>query len=167
MVRRNRFLYIIEHVLIVNLGAIPTSKAPRCAGDPNATLNINPYGGTAPYTFTVDGQPSGANASVIPGQHHIFMQDSQGCTLALYHYVPQRSVLRASIISQPVRCHGETDGVISVQGLGGSSPYTYSISGNDTASNLSVSNTFYNLTAGSYAVLKFLNLILSCLLIRH
>lgn len=76
------------------------------------------------------------------------MVDANGCTKEVSVFVGGLPPNIFVSVSQPVSCHGGSDGVITVNGSGGLPPYTYSLNGGAYQS----SNTFSGLSAGTYSV---------------
>ncbi|MDR0801712.1 PKD domain-containing protein [Fluviicola sp.] len=134
-------------VLNLTQGAI----TPATCGVNNGSVTVTPSGGTAAYTYTIDGGASQASATfngLTAGIHTVVVTDSKGCTKALSITITAINAPVASIQSQTnVSCFGGVNGSVIIGVAGGSSPFTYSTGGPAQAS-----NTFTNLTAGSYTV---------------
>lgn len=125
------------------------SITPATCGVNNGSVTVTPSGGTAAYTYTIDGGASQASATfngLSAGTHTVVVTDSKGCTKSLTVTITATNAPIASIQSQTnVSCFGGVNGSVIIGVAGGSSPFTYSIGGPTQAS-----NTFTNLTAGSY-----------------
>lgn len=137
----------ITQPAILNLtqGAI----TPATCGANNGSVTVVPSGGTVPYTYTIDGGASQASATfngLAAGVHNVVVTDNRGCTRTLSITITASNAPIASILSKTnVSCFGGVNGSVIIGVAGGSSPFTYSIGGPAQAS-----NTFTNLTAGSY-----------------
>ncbi|WP_300666138.1 PKD domain-containing protein, partial [Fluviicola sp.] len=125
------------------------SITPATCGSNNGSVTVVPAGGTIPYTYTIDGGASQASATfngLTAGVHNVVVTDSRGCTKVLSITITATNSPVASILSKTnVSCFGGVNGSVIIGIAGGSSPFTYSIGGPTQAS-----NTFTNLTAGSY-----------------
>ncbi len=132
-------------VLNITQGAI---TAAACGAN-TGSVTVVPSGGTAPYTYTIDGGASQASATfggLTPGIHNVVVTDNRGCTSNLAITITATNAPIASILTQTnVSCFGGVNGSVIIGLAGGASPFTYSIGGPTQAS-----NTFTNLTAGSY-----------------
>lgn len=125
------------------------SITPATCGANNGSVTVVPAGGTAPYTYTIDGGASQTSATfngLTAGVHSVVVTDNRGCTRTLSIMITATNAPIASILSQTnVSCFGGVNGSVIIGIAGGSSPFTYSIGGPGQAS-----NTFTNLTAGPY-----------------
>lgn len=137
----------ITQPAILNL--TQASNTPATCGSNNGSVTVTPSGGTAAYTYTIDGGASQASATfngLAAGTHTVVVTDSKGCTKSLTITITATNAPIASIQSQTnVSCFGGVNGSVIIGVAGGSSPFTYSLGGPAQAS-----NTFTNLTAGSY-----------------
>lgn len=123
-------------------------------GETTTTATIDVTGGTAPYSYSIDGsafQSSNVFAGIGVGDHMATVLDANGCTRTENFGVALSLAQNLSInlVSKTnVSCRGGNDGIIEVLATGGGAPYTYSINnGRFTNSNL-----FKNLPAGTYRV---------------
>jgi len=125
------------------------SITPATCGGNNGSVTVVASGGTAPYTYTIDGGASQSSATfngLAPGVHNVVVTDNRGCIRNLSITITATNAPIASILNQTnVSCFGGVNGTVIIGVTGGSSPFTYSIGGPSQAS-----NTFTNLTAGSY-----------------
>lgn len=125
------------------------SITPATCGANNGSVTVVASGGTSPYTYTIDGgasQVSAAFNGLSAGVHTVVVTDDRGCTRNLSITITATNAPIASILNQTnVSCFGGVNGSVIVGVAGGSSPFSYSIGGPSQSS-----NTFTNLTAGSY-----------------
>lgn len=115
----------------------------------NGSATVIASGGTTAYSYTIDGgSPQGSSTftSLAPGSHTIVVTDAHGCTKNLTITVPAASSPVPTITATTnVSCFGGVNGSVVIGVTGGVSPFTYSIGGPTQPS-----NTFTNLTAGTY-----------------
>ncbi len=116
----------------------------------DGTITASPMGGTAPFTYSIDGGtfgPSGSFSGLMAGSHTITIKDDNDCTTTCSMTLDAPSAPMCSIASQvDIACFDESTGVINVSGLGGETPYEYSINNVD----YQASNSFSGLAAGTY-----------------
>jgi gliding motility-associated-like protein len=125
-----------------------------CGGTSTGAIDITVSGGTEPFTYLWTGSvsdPSAVDQINIPaGSYTIIVTDADGCTSALSSIeITELPPLSGSITSQTnVTIPGGNDGSVTVEGSGGTSPYTYRLDSGP----LQTSGTFNSLTAGTYIV---------------
>src|SRR5437667_7257031 len=124
-----------------------------CFGNSTGSVTVAGSGGTAPYTYAIDGVTfgnSGTFNNLAPGSYTIAVKDANGCTTTQGVTVTQpASALGSSISSQTnVACFGNSTGSVTAAGSGGTAPYTYSKDG----VTFGASGTFSNLAAGGYTI---------------
>lgn len=130
-------------------------------GANDGTITINsPSGGSGAYEYSIDGgvtwQTLPIFSNLTAGSYNVWIRDSAtpSCTVDLDGVVnttisqppPPPSVSVTS--KSDVGCFGSNSGVITVQGLNGVAPYSYSIDG----TTFGASATFNNLSAGNYTI---------------
>ncbi|MGJ5640677.1 T9SS type B sorting domain-containing protein [Formosa sp. S-31] len=150
--------------------SLPTDTAPTltltvdsntiCGEEGNFTLVVTrDNDGVAPFTYSVNGSAfktyteDSNNAfeltNLNSGEHTIVLKDANGCTSEqkVTIYPPLNGTATPTISATP-DCN-TTDGIITVNAVGGSGNYSYSIS--PAAGSLS-GGTFSGLAAGNYTV---------------
>ncbi len=133
----------------------------QCVGDSSGTFELNPQGGTAPFTITVNG-PNGYNASgndhvhLVAGDYQVNIVDALGCAMDTAIVLTEpTSVLDAalSVSVYPsgtnISCHGASDGWIDATINGGIGPFTFLWRGPDSTEFNTEDIT--GLPAGNYA----------------
>lgn len=113
------------------------------------TITINASGGTKPYQYSIDGdhfKSSNVFTDVLSGNYNIRVIDVAACSVFVSATVVP-PLTSTAIISKPLDCLGSGTASITVNGMGGKTPYTYSLDG----VNYQSSNIFDNLKAGTYA----------------
>ena len=128
-----------------------TTKTATCA-DNDGSLQVGAVtGGTAPYTYSIDGttfQGSTSFSGLASGTYTVVAKDANGCTVSTSASVPklEPSDFDAGILASTC---GNSNGEISIKTVsGGLSPYTYSIDG----SSFQASTTFSGLKAATYTL---------------
>lgn len=122
-----------------------------CFGESTGSVNLTPAGGASPYTFLwSNGETTEDISDLSSGIYSVTITDSNGCTALIAASVSQPATpVSGSVISQTnVSCHGGSDGITTVSGVGGTPPYQYNIDGGAYQS----SGTFSGLSAGDHLV---------------
>lgn len=121
-----------------------------CFGLSDGTISVNPFGGTAPYTYLWSDAQTTAMAVGIPANvsYAVTVTDANGCTTdASTVGVSEPSLLTATpILVSNVSCNGESDGAASVAIAGGTPNYTYLWDNFDT------NNLTNTLNAGTHRI---------------
>lgn len=132
-----------------------------------AQIQLTAMGGTAPYTYSVDGinylSMSGGNThsfTVPTGVYQYFVRDSFGCASMLSNQVSIDPVPPLNIAVDAsaaiINCNGETTASIRATATGGLGNYQYELYTDATLTNRiagpQTSRDFTNLGAGSYFI---------------
>lgn len=119
-----------------------------CYGANSGSININPAGGTAPYTYLWNNGATSQNiTNAAPGNYTVTVTDSKGCSAQLSTTVTQpAAAVSINTTSTDIRCFGENTGIASASANGGTPGYTWLWNNGSTASSIS------NLAAGNYTV---------------
>ncbi len=128
-----------------------------CNGLSDGGVFITPGGGTTPYTYawTDGGSFSAATQDItgIPaGNYSVTVTDDNGCTAALNNIpVTEPPVLDATLNTiTHVTCYGGSDGSITVDVAGGTTPYSYSWTDGGTFS--ATTEDIFGIPAGNYTL---------------
>jgi hypothetical protein len=123
---------------------------PSCPGN-NGSITLSASGGTAPYTYSLDGGIPQSNATfnnLAAGSYNYTVTDNTGCSnSALLNLIATTVVNTTYTLTVPINCNGESAS-ITVDATGGQSAYTYSTNG----TTYQASNTFNGLMAGAYTI---------------
>ena len=129
-----------------------TTTASTCPTSADGTITVTPTSGTAPYTYSMDGQPyqsSNIFTGVLAGTHYIVIKDAIGCTSnTIPVTVNSGPPLSGTASSTPTSCPGVNNGTITVTPTSGTPPYQYTLDGGSLQS----SNVFTNVSAGPHTV---------------
>ncbi|GGK63526.1 hypothetical protein GCM10011405_09430 [Rufibacter glacialis] len=132
--------------------AFTSSTTASTCGRADGALTVSTVtGGTAPYTYSKDGQtfqPGTSFAGLAAGNHTITVKDANGCMFSAVVAVSNTAGPTFSAVATASTC-GSSNGAITVNAVtGGVFPYTYSRNGQD----FQASSTFQNLPAGTYTI---------------
>jgi len=124
-----------------------------CFGSSDGQINItNTSGGTGSIVYSLNAisYQSGTDfLGLSAGTYTVYARDVTGCVATTLVTVTQPTALTATIVATNAACNGYQDGIISVTGSGGTSPYTYGIGDDEEYQSL---GTFGNLAAGTYPI---------------
>ncbi len=101
----------------------------QCEGDENGSIRIEASGGIPPYNFSwLDNQRTAEISNLSPGFYSLTLTDSENCRLTLdsIEVSPSESDIEAMAQIIDISCPGASDGEISVELAGGTSPYSVS-----------------------------------------
>ena len=122
----------------------------NCSGDASGSAEAVVTGGTPPYSYDWS---NGGTTEIIEnlpvGVYDINISDLNGCMTSGTADLFEADPLSATVDSQNVVCFGDRDGVLTINTIGGSPPYRFSLDGEFYNAN----NVFYNLAAGTYDVI--------------
>lgn len=129
------------------LSASATKTDASCQGVNDGTATANGSGGTTPYSFSWTG---GATTKTITGlstgSYTVTITDNNGCSDEATVVINQPAAVSVGIDSKNLRCFNDNSGTAEANASGGTSPYTYLWSDNQS------SKKAINLSAGSYSV---------------
>ncbi len=119
-----------------------------CNGFSDGGATASATGGTMPYTYLWSSSDTTASiANKAAGTYTVTVTDANSCTATSSSTISEPATLVASsIVNSDVSCNGFSDGAATASAVGGTSPYTYLWSNNDTTSSIS------NVSAGTYTV---------------
>ncbi|NOR86403.1 MAG: hypothetical protein GQ527_02215, partial [Bacteroidales bacterium] len=130
-----------------------------CYGYANGIIDVNALGGTGNLQYSVDGgntflNNGGVFQNLVAGSYEVFVRDANGC---IVEYSNNPIVLDEPIqitmdlvLKHVSGCFGDNSGSISIDAVGGTGVYSYSIDGGLNWTN---NSDFLGLVAGSYEVM--------------
>jgi gliding motility-associated-like protein len=140
----------ISNIAGATVTGLPTNST---CGFANGKITANPVGGTSPFQYSIDGgvtyQPSNIFNGLLAGPYTIRIKDDNNC-LNNSQVINVLNTAGATITGLPTNSTcGFANGKITVNPVGGTSPFQYSIDGGATYQS---SNVFNGLTATSYTI---------------
>lgn len=143
----------IEVEVTTTLNVTTSSTITSCNRSPDGTITVDPGGGVAPISYSINGGPpqaSNAFTNLAPGLYYITVTDAAGCVSANHEVEVQAGPRLTALTNKTdITCFGSADGTISVNRISaGSAPFQYSLDG----ITYQLSNTFTNLAAGFYII---------------
>lgn len=113
---------------LMSISALTVNAA---CGNQKGSVTVTIKGGAAPYSYSIDGSTFQANDSfsnLDPGRYTVTVKDNSGLTVQAPVIVGITTVPQLSAISAAASC-SNNDGSITLTGLGGTSPFQYSLDG--------------------------------------
>jgi len=133
-------------------GSITDQTNVACYGESTGSVTVEGSSGTLPYEYSLDGgsyQGSGTFSNLAANGYLVTIRDANLCTADVPVTITQPdSALAGSIVEQYNCCFGETTGMVTVEGSGGTSPFEYSLDGGS----YQLSGTFSGLAPDNYVV---------------
>ena len=129
------------------LAETTTSTDVSCHAGSDGTATISVSGGTAPYTYLwSDGQTTATATGLAAGTYTVTVTDANGCTISGSATINEPTPLAGVTTQKNITCYGANDGVAEITVSGGTMPYTYMWSNQETTSSVS------GLAPGTYTV---------------
>lgn len=127
-----------------------SSNNPNCNGETGSAC-VNASGGTPDYTFGYfyswsNGSSSSCETGLSTGIYTVTVTDANGCTSTATAVITEPPALTVTISATDTICYGVNTGSATANPNGGTLPYSYSWSNNQTT------QTIIDLSAGNYIV---------------
>ncbi len=123
-----------------------------CNGDNSGVIDLIGTGGTGPYAYSVDGNPSvssGLFNGLEAGDHDIQIVDANLCVFDTLITLAEPDTLVLTLTNaDDLLCNGDNSGTITVAATGGVLDYEFNLDGGTYSS----SEMFDGLAAGTYIV---------------
>lgn len=117
----------------------------NCFGDSSGVINVSINGGATPYVYAWNTSASTEDiATLSAGTYNLNVTDNNNCVAVQSYTITQGDSIQMALLPTHVSCYNATDGSITSNLIGGSSPFTYSWSNLGTTANLN------NLDTGLY-----------------
>ena len=131
----------------VNASATETITAPSCNGVCDASIDVVPSYGTAPYSYVwSSGQSTATISGLCAGRYAVTITDAGGCKYAnSYEVIDPDTISVTAQLTSPT-CNNSCDGSITITPAGGANGYSYLWSNGTTTVNPT------GLCAGTYTV---------------
>lgn len=132
--------------VISNTTIISTS-----CGQDNGYLSVEITGGLTPFDFTLNGVPvssQGDFPNLEAGIYTISLTDQAGCTASTTAAIAPSSIFEIDEVEIAGAICGENSGAITIQTVGGESPFMYELNGEG----LTPTRFFASLNGGSYTL---------------
>lgn len=142
----NEIEMIISEPDGIAINAIPTMIS--CFGNIDGSIEVFASGGNEPLTYSIDStnfQNNNVFSNLPEGSYTTIVKDFTGCESSFETTIIEPSQLNGSASSSPSTSN---NGSITVSANGGTSPYTYSIDGENYYSG----SLFTGLSGGTYSV---------------
>jgi gliding motility-associated-like protein len=124
--------------------------APKCFGGNDAFVSVEVTGGTPPYVYTWNTNPSqpGATATNLQaGVYELTITDVNSCSATVSATVASPNPITISTNPSNSKCYNTSTGVVVATATGGQPPYIYELNGV-----IQSSNTFNGLGVGTYII---------------
>jgi hypothetical protein len=158
-------LSLVPPPALTAVGAITSNyngEDVSCQAASDGIVTITPAGGTGTYTFQLlelpsntTGDASGIYTGLRAGTYTFIVKDANNCqfTLPVITITEPTPVTASAVLTSPVSCNGNTDGVITVTGAGGTliGP-NYQFTLNQAPFTVNATGVFSGLAAGNYTV---------------
>jgi len=118
-----------------------------CFGGSDGSIQLNPTGGTAPYTYSwSNGATTKDISGLTDGSYQVTITDDKGCSITETFTINMPPAMLASGTQTNILCNGDATGSIDLTVSGGTAPYSYAWSNGATSQDLT------NIVAGNYQV---------------
>ncbi len=119
-----------------------------CFGSHNGMIDVSVTGGTAPFQFLWnDGVNTEDRSNLAFGNYYLTISDFNGCSAINHAIVAEPAALNANGLLTNLTCFGDNSGIVQLEVIGGTSPYSYLWSNGSTQNHLS------QVPAGTYSVI--------------
>lgn len=125
---------------------------PTCFGLADGTITVMASGGSGGFTYSINGGPATTDPNftgLAAGNYTIVVTDSSGGMATVMATLTDPTMLSINILLQVDNlCFEDTNGILQIEGIGGTAPYMYQINGAPPQGN----GIFTNLPTASYTL---------------
>jgi gliding motility-associated-like protein len=126
---------------------LTTGTDATCGGTATASINLNVFGGYAPYTYAWNDAATTQNRSnIIAGIYNVTVIDNHGCSSTATETVNQPAAINIATTVNNISCNGAATGSIQLNVSGGSGAFSYSWNDGATTQDRT------GIAAGNYSV---------------
>lgn len=139
----------ITDSLQITAGSSATDAA--CKDSSSGTITVTGSNGVSPYTYAIGAGSYGTSPTftgLAANTYNIRVRDNQGCTTSISVVVNEPAQLHPVLTITEPSCKGNSNGVITVAGTGGTPGYQYALNGGI----FSAIGTMSNLATGKYVL---------------
>ena len=131
------------------LSGSTTQTNVSCNGGTNGSITLTTTGGTGTKTYLWSNAATTKDlVGIVSGTYTVTITDANGCSANTSATITQPAAMSASVSSQTnVACFGASTGELTIDVIGGTSPYSY-----NRGTGSQSGNTFTGLAATSYSV---------------
>ena len=137
-----------ENTTVVN--NITTQQDNVCFGENDGSFTITSVNGAQPYTYNLNGiiNSTGIFNNLTAGAYNVIVTDDNGCTNNIGVNITEPPSLQYNqLLTTNVDCFNNNNGIIQIQGIGGTPPYEYQCN-----AILNTTGLFDNLPIANYAL---------------
>ena len=112
----------------ISLNSASSTLDVDCNGGSNGSIALNISGGTQPFTFSWSNGSNMQDLNFVgAGTYMVTLTDGNGCTSTFSETITEPSPISISTLTQMnPSCNGSADGMITLDIMGGTAPYTVS-----------------------------------------
>lgn len=133
-----------------------TLTMPLCNGNANGIVTFNPFGGVAPFRYSINAglnyQASNTFNGLLTGNHTFRIMDNVGCAKDTTITLTQPAILTSSATNTTTAGCSNNDGIITAIANGGTTPFVYTITGPSANTTGAASGIFTGLATGNYTI---------------
>ncbi|OYT15664.1 MAG: hypothetical protein B7C24_11950, partial [Bacteroidetes bacterium 4572_77] len=140
------------------LSHVATTNVETCYGDAGGSITMTTTGGTADYSYSIDGGTTWSTSAVFTGlyagDYTLIAKDANDCSSTwvvdpIVITQPTQVVITSVTPTDVALCYGDLSGEIAIVASGGTGALSYSI---DDGGTYQASGSFTGLAAGDYIV---------------
>lgn len=145
-------IFVGQPTTLPNVGLLIVEDV-TCYNLNNGTITLQAGGGTPAYTYALNNGVFQSNPvfnGLAEGNYTVRIKDANGCEIEDVASVMQPDTALYAVLADTVNpaCEGDTSGVLDLQGMGGTFPYTYTMNGN-----VQLTGNYTGLGHGTYTII--------------